>query len=259
MRTDDPMPAFQRYQLRFTSHIRDPQHQPKPDKVAARRMRVYTEIVFNNLYGAVSACFPVAQKVLGKRAWTRLVRDFFAGHQATSPLFREIPQAFLSYLETRQDLPPYLMSLTHYEWIELAIASADIEDDMTRVDIHGDLLAGVPVFAAASALLRYDYPVHRISPRFKPQAPLAEPVHFLVFRDAADMVRFIELNPVTARLLGLLQHAGQADAMTSRQALLQIATELGHAEPEVIVGFGAQILHDLKGQGALLGIRPATV
>lgn len=259
MRTDDSMPAFQRYQLSFTGHIRDPQHQPKPDKVAARRMRVYTEIVFNNLYGAVSACFPVAQKVLGKRAWTQLVRGFFAGHQATTPLFREIPHEFLRYLETRRDLPAYLYPLAHYEWIELAIASANIEDDMTRVDIHGDLLAGVPVFAAASALLRYDYPVHRISPRFKPQAPLDEPLHFLVFRDAADLVRFIELNPVTARLLGLLHPAGQTDTMTSRQALLQIAAELHYAEPEVIVGFGAQILHDLKGQGALLGIRPAAV
>ena len=253
-RAHDPLPAFQRYQLSFTRHIRDPQRQPKPDKVVARRMRVYTEIVFNNLFGAVSACFPVAQKVLGKRAWAQLVRAFFAGHAATTPLFREIPREFLRYLESRDDLPPYLYPLAHYEWIELAIASADVEADMAQIDADGDLLAGTPVFAPASALLQYDYPVHRISPRFKPRVPLDEAVHFFVFRDAMDEVRFIEINPVTARLLGLLQAGGEGGALTARQALLRIATELGHPDPEAIVRFGGEILQDFKRQGALLGV-----
>lgn len=250
MSSETPLPEFQRYQLRFTRHIRDPQRQPKPARVDARRMRVYTEIVFNNFFAAVSACFPVAQQALGKRAWRKLVRGFFAGYRASTPLFRQIPEEFLRYLETRQDLPPYLKSLTHYEWIELAIASAEGEVDMTSVDTKGDLLAGIPRFAAAYALLSYDYPVHRISARYKPDTALAEAVHFLVFRDAADEVRFIELNPVTARLLGLLQ----GGELTSQQALLQLAQELAHPQPEVIVRFGTDILHELKAQGALLGI-----
>jgi hypothetical protein len=244
------LPAFQRYQLAFTRHIRDPQRQPKPAEVDGGRMQVYNEIVFNNLFGAVSACFPVAQKALGQRAWQKLVRDFFAGYRAGSPLFRQIPEEFLRYLEGRDDLPPYLKSLTHYEWIELAIASAEAEVDAATVDADGDLLAGVPVFAAAYALLSYDYPVHRITSRYKPKAPLAQPVHFLVFRDQGDEVRFIEINPVTARLLGLLQ-GGES---TSRQALLRLAEELAHPAPETIVHFGAGILQDLKAQGAIVGV-----
>lgn len=254
MTSEAQLPAFQRYQLRFTGHIRDPQHQSRPAKVAARRMRVYTEIVFNNLYGAVSACFPVAQKTIGKRAWHRLVRGFFADYRASTPLFRQIPEEFLRYLETCGGLPPYLRSLAHYEWIELAVASAEAEVDTATLDAGADLLEGIPVFAPAHALLSYDYPVHRISSRFKPKQPLAEPVHFLVFRDSGDEVRFIELNPVTARLLGLLQDGGPGGGLTSRQALLQIAHELSHPEPEAIVRFGASILQDLKAQGALLGV-----
>jgi hypothetical protein len=120
---------------------------------------------------------------------------------------------------------------------------------MDEVDADGDLLDGQPVFAPALALLSYDYAVQRISPRRKPDRPLAQPVHLLLFRDAADNVRFIELNAVTARLLGLLQGA----AINARTALQTLAAELGAADAQAIVAFGRQILLDLKAQGAILG------
>lgn len=207
------LPAFQQYQLQFTGHIRNPRAHPSPSNVSAKRMRVYTEIVFNNLESAVAACFPVAKKVLGVRAWNKLIRGFFMQHRCHSPLFRQIPEAFLCYLETAENLPPYLKNLAHYEWIELALAVADASIDMSDVDT--DLLDGQPVFSPALAWPSYDYPVQRISPRCKPKQPLAQPVNLLVFRDAGDDVRFIELNPVTARLLGMLYTA----PIAGRQAL----------------------------------------
>lgn len=249
------LPAFQQYQLQFTSHIRDPKQHARPPKVAAQRMRVYNEIVLNNLLSTVSACFPVLISVLGQRAWQKLVRGFFAQHQCHSPLFRQIPEEFLRYLqqldaETLAGLPPYLKNLAHYEWIELALAMADVDTGMEHVDIAGDPVEGQPVLAPAMALLSYDYPVQLISPHFKPREPLAQPVNLLVFRNAAHDVRFIELNPVTARLLGILQ----AEALTGRQALEKIAAELAHPDPEAIVAFGSAILVDLQNQGAILGI-----
>jgi hypothetical protein len=62
------LPSFQRYQLAFTARLRDPKSQPPLTGVPNERMAVYEEIVFNNLFESVSACFPVASKVLGKRA-----------------------------------------------------------------------------------------------------------------------------------------------------------------------------------------------
>ena len=94
-------PYFQRYQQAFTAYIRDPLQQPRPAGVAAKRMNVYKEIVFNNLFESVSACFPVAQKVLGKRAWLALVRRFFRDHSANSPIFRQIPEEFVIYLKKK--------------------------------------------------------------------------------------------------------------------------------------------------------------
>ena len=244
------LPAFQQYQLQFASHLRNPQQNPRPAKVSAKRMRLYTQLVFHNWESSVSACFPVAKKTLGIRAWEKLVRQFFIHHQCHSPLFRQIPEEFLRFLESADGLPPYLKSLAHYEWIELALSVADVSIDMTGVDSVGDLLAGQPVFTPAIALLSYDFPVQRISPRFKPMQPLAQPVNLLVFRDIEDDVKFIELNPVTARLLGILQ----ADKLTGRQALEKIAAEMAHPDPQVIIQYGLPILLDLKAQGAILGV-----
>lgn len=245
------LPAFQQYQLQFSGHIRNPQQRARPAKVPLQRMKVYNTLVFNNLLSAVSACFPVLQDVLGKRAWRKLVRGFFVQHQCHSPLFRQIPEEFLRYLDTLDTvtaamLPPYLKSLAHYEWIELALAVADV-DAPAESDVDGDLLEGQPVLAPALALLSYDYPVQRISRRNKCPAP--EPVNLLVFRNAEDNVRFIELNAVTARLLGILQ----MEASSGRQALEKLAAEMAHPESQAVVQFGQAILADLQSQGAIIG------
>lgn len=240
---------FRQYQLQFSGHIRNPEKQSRPSGVSAKRMRVYTEIVFNNLESSLASCFPVAKKVLGIRAWKKLVRAFFIQHQCRSPIFRKIPEEFLTFLRSAADIPPYLYSLAHYEWMELAVSAQDVTVDMEHVDCERDLLNAQPVFAPALALLSYDYPVHRISPRSRPRQPLTQPVHLLMFRDIDDNVRFIELNPVTASLLNILK-AGTA---TCRQALEQIAIELAHPDPEAVIQYGLDILINLKQQGAILG------
>ncbi|PKO54250.1 MAG: DUF2063 domain-containing protein [Betaproteobacteria bacterium HGW-Betaproteobacteria-2] len=250
------LPAFQQYQLQFTGHIRDPKNITKPARVAANRMRVYREIVYNNLESSLAGCFPVCKKVLGKRLWHKLVRGFFAHHQSHSPLFRQIPEEFLAFLGRAHQfadipqLPGYLNNLAHYEWIELAVSAAEPDNDWSRIDVHGDLLTGMPVLATAMALLSYDYPVQVISPRFKPKQPLQQAVNLLVFRDADDQVRFIELNALTARLLSLLQ----AHDLTGRQALQQIAEEIRHPDPVAMMEFGRAVLEDLRQQGVILGV-----
>lgn len=245
------MTAFQQYQADFASHIRNPKSVARPRGTSVRRMKVYTEIVFNNMEGTLAACFPVTKKIVGMRRWRQLVRTFLAEHRCTTPWFRQIPEEFLRWFETAPkaiaDLPPFTGSLVHYEWVELAVAVADIE--VEGADAGGDLLNGRPVLAAALALLEYPYPVHHISPHFKPSRPDAEVTRLLVFRDRQDVVRFIEINAVTSRLLQLLQE----EALTGRAALERIAAELQHPNPTAVLSFGAVLLDDLHQQGAILG------
>lgn len=245
------MSKFQDYQAAFTGHIRDPQGASRPRGVPARRMRVYTEIVFNNMESTLASCFPVVRKILGVRRWRRMVRAFLAEHRCATPWFRQIPEEFLRWLQggtaAAASLPPFLYSLAHYEWVELAVAVADVHDAPAQPD--GNLLEERPVLAASLALLEYPYPVQRIAPRYQPSHPDTEPTRLLVFRAADDTVRFIEINAMTARLLQLLQ-MGET---TGRAALEHIAAELQHPDPAAVLDFGSALLADLRRQGVILG------
>ncbi len=244
-----PLPEFQRYQAAFTAHIRDPRAHPRPAGVEARRMKVYSDLLFNNVEGFLLACFPVLRKVLGARKWTRLARAFFATHRSRTPYFRQIPDEFIQYLQGEwdagEDYPPYTLALAHYEWIELVLSVSNRSADR-EVDATGDLLDGVPVANPVLANLRYDWPVHRIAPRRK-IAP-AE-TFLLVYRDADDAVQFVEINAFTARLVALLEPG----TLTGRAALERIAAESRHPNPTFILEAGAAVLADLRARGALLG------
>jgi len=244
------MTALKDYQMAFTRHIRDPQNASPPEGVSERGMAVYTEIVFNNIDSSVSACFPVLKKVLGEDIWLGLVREFFIQQPCATPIFREIPEAFLAYINRVSGLPPYVQNLAHYEWVELYLAYADETIDWSQIDTEAYLLDYPVAFVPAMTLLSYDYPVHQISPENIPASPLETPVSLLVFRDADDEVKFVELNQLTAALIEDLQD-GQ---LSARQALIGITSAMAFDDVDAIVDFGFELLRDLKSQGAILGV-----
>jgi len=59
------------------------------------------------------------------------------------------------------------------------------------------------------------------------------------------------LNPVSARLVALLQAAEVK--LSGRDACLQVAQELQHPEPELLLPHGAHLLEQLRTAGAILG------
>lgn len=249
MQKSPPLPEFQRFQYAFTAHIRDPKAQPRPAGVEARRMKIYTELLYNNLEGFLLACFPVLRQVLGVRKWSALVRDFFRTHRSHAPYFRQIPDEFVQFLQNEwtppAGYPPFILALAHYEWIELVLSVSNRSVDCA-VDAAGDLLDGVPVLNPVLANLRYEWPVHRIAPRRKTQPT---ETYLLVFRDAADQVQFIEINAFTARLLTLLEPG----KLSGRAALEQVADESRHPDRAVLVQAGSTLLDDLRARGAIFG------
>ncbi len=244
------LPEFQRYQYAFAAHLRDPVAHPRPAGVDARRMKLYSRLLYNNIEGFLLACFPVLRQVLGSRKWGRLVRAFFSLHRCHTPYFRQVPDEFVQFLQQEwtpaADDPPYLLALAHYEWIELVLSVSNRGVDCA-VDTGGNLLDGVPVLNPVLASLRYDWPVHRITPRRWVQP--AE-THLLVFRDPADQVQFSEINAFTARLLALLQ----AGTRSGRELLQTLAAESRHPDPARVLQAGGEMLEDLRGRGAILGV-----
>jgi hypothetical protein len=243
---------FQQFQYAFGRHLRDPRRHARPAGVPARRAGIYAELLFNNLTGFLDACYPVTRAVLGARRWRRLQREFFRAARCRTPWFREIAREFLAWLNAADGiaLPPWLRELAHYEWVELALDVMDA--DRPPHAPRGDLLNGVPALAPALMNLVYAWPVQRIGPEYRPRKPRR--THLLVFRDetgAGGAVRFVELNPVSARLVDLLGAGGR----TGRDACLQVAREIAHPDPAAVVAHGAALLEQLRAAGAILGVR----
>lgn len=248
------LPVFQQYQLAFTAHIRDPKINKRPLGVEARRMNIYNELLYNNLEGFLLACFPVLRRVLGKRKWARLVRDFFSTHRSHTPFFRQIPDEFVHYLKNergeRAEDPGFLQDLAHYEWVELMLSVSNKEIDFAQIDPQGDLMSGRPALNPLLSLQSYAYPVHRIGPRFKPSAEQKEETHFAILRNIEDEVKFILLNAVSVRLLVLLQ----TTTLSGEAALLRIANELKHPDPNFILQVGNEMLQTLRTSQVILGV-----
>jgi len=240
----------------FAAHLRDPVAHPAPPGIEDRRMQVYRDLVFNNVRDLLSGNFPVIRKTLPAQAFDALARDFLAHHRAHTPLFPELGQEFLRFLEQRAVAgagdPPWLAELAHYEWVELALQLADTP--VPAHDARGDMMEGVPLVSPLAWPLAYAWPVQRIGPACVPEAPPAAPTLRLVRRDAHGEIHFSTLSPLVYRLLQLLD-AGEA--VSGRAALAQLAREAGAADADAFMCEGAAMLQRLRDEGTLLGTREA--
>lgn len=248
------LPLFMQRQYEFAARIRDPEHAPAPADVPKQRMQAYQELFYNNVQDFLANAFPVLRRIHNDEKWHALVRDYFNRHRAHTPLFHEMPREFLQYLQDERGEHegdyPFLLELAHYEWIELELMTA--EDAPNDCGHESNLLAGKPVLSPLTRILSYNYAVHRIGPGYLPSQPEESPTHLLVYRNNADEVGFIELNPVTTRLVHLLKECPGA---TGRQLLEQIAEELQHPNPQTVIEAGHAILADLKQENIILGTR----
>jgi hypothetical protein len=252
-------PDFRDIQRAFAKHIRDPEHNPAPTDAEDRRMAIYRELFFNNLRNLLSQTFPVLKKLYSKEKWDHFIREFMIRHEAHTPYFLEIPKEFLDFLqneyETDEDDFPFLLELAHYEWAELALSVSDEENDLDGVDPAGNLLDGVPVKSRLAWLFAYQYPVHRISAKFIPDGPGDQPTCLAICRKADEDMDFMELNPVTARLLELI---GENQSASGRQLLENLANEIGFPDVDKFVEHGLEAMQQMRDAEIIVGSRQST-
>jgi len=247
---------FKDIQYAFTAHLRDPENNPAPEGIEDRRMGIYRDLFYNNIEGFIARGFPVIRRIYSDENWHRMVRDFFSRHKSQSPYFLEISQEFLAYLQNEREPQPEdpagLLELAHYEWVELALSVSDETNQLDGIDTNGDLLTGHPVFSPLAWSLAYSLPVHKMSADYLPEPTPEQPTYLVVYRNRNDKVKFMEINPVTARLMYMLEND---DNMTGRQALQQIADEMKHPDPGVVMSGGLSALQELHSYGIILGTR----
>jgi hypothetical protein len=239
-------------QAEFTRHIRNPAAVPQPAGIESRRMKIYNDLVYNNIEGFISGGFPVLHSLYRAEDWHRLVRSFVAGARCESPYFLEISQEFLRFLnESYQPSPvdpAFLLELAHYEWVELAL---DVDPtELPLQDPAGDPIAGVPRLSPLAWSLCYQYPVHRIGPGYEPNSPPAEPTYLVVYRNRQERVEFLESNAATARLLELLRE--NQEQRCGRELLEQLAAEMNADPITSVVEFGVNLLQRFCDQDIVL-------
>jgi len=208
MNNSQPKIDFKAKQAEFSAYIRNPDTSVCPNDVAPQRMQMYRELFFNNVEGFLSSNFPVLHTILDKEQWQQLAQDFFSQHQNTTPYFSEIPEEFILYLQNERQAQvgdyPFMLELAHYEWVEMALS---IAQDTLREKPDSQTLTQTQKISLSPLtwLLAYQYPVHKISPDYLPAEAPEQATYLAVYRDKLDEVRFIELAPMSFRLLQTLQ------------------------------------------------------
>lgn len=246
--------GFKKLQYEFAAHIRNPEKSPAPKGIEDRRLAIYRELFYNNVQSLLAGTFPILRKILSDTQWHRLIRSYFHQHVSHTPLFLEMPQEFISYLQEEHELfddePVFMLELAHYEWAELAVSILEEEPGLDGINPRGDLIDGVPVASPTCWSLAYTYPVHKIKPDFQPKEPDEAATFLVVYRNREDVIGFLEINAVTARLIELIE---RAEERTGREILEQIAGEIGHEDTTPIIDAGRDILQRLHRHDVILG------
>ena len=248
---------FQDKQYAFAAHLRDPENVPAPEGIEDRRMAIYRELFFNNLFSLLGTMFPVLRKIHADADWRHLVREFMKHHRAETPYFLQLPEEFLKFLqdeyEPRESDHVFLAELAHYEYVELALSVSTDENDLSGVDPDGDLLSGIPVKSVLAWAFAYHYPVQQISPEFLPTEPAEQPVYLVIFRRSDDKVRFLELNAVSAALLDAIEN--NSDDSTGEQLLKTLAGTINYPDVDALIGHGLDTLKEMRQLEILTGTR----
>ncbi len=248
------VPGFIEVQRRFAAHIRNPDKNPRPEDVSERRMAVYTELFYRNIESFLAQGFPVIRRILPDERWHALVREFMENHRCKTPLFPEIGREFVDFLESETlstATPPFLAELAQYEYLEVIVSFSEDEPENPALDPAGDLIERKPVISASAHAVSYRFPVHRIGPAYQPDEAPETPTSLIVYRDADDRVRFMEINLLTYTLLQVLaleaEHSG-------RSALEAVAQAIQHPAPEQLVEAGRALLEGLRERGIVRGV-----
>ncbi|MFV3381242.1 DNA-binding domain-containing protein [Pseudomonas sp. NY15354] len=238
--------ALREQQLCLSRFIRDPHSNPAPPGIEARRLAVYRQLFLGNMQSLLAGSFPVLSATLAQTQWQSLTTEFYACHRCKTPLFTEVAGEWVSYLETRSDLPGWVAELAHYEWIETVLLLSDNADPAH--DPEGDLLDGVPLLSSLAMPLAYAWPVSHIGPDQLPLEAPVEPTLLLARRGADQKIHFARLAPLAHALLVSLQQ----QLLTGREHLDALAQRAG-VERGALERQGIALLHGLKAQGVVLG------
>ena len=205
-----------------------------------RRLLTYRALVRFALSDPIPDCFPIAKALLDREGlWEAVVDAFLDARRIQSPYYRHIHPHFVEWLAESgwgADRFPFLLSLAHFEFMELDVLRAP-------EDAPDAGLAPQPAperrvrFSASARNLAYPWRVH--------EATEEDP-------EPAEGMALIFCHRLPDGRYQQQELDGPRSALLTR---LQEGVPLGEAAEAVGLSFGeaAAFLEELQGEGAVLG------
>jgi len=241
--------GFVNIQHSFIDYIKEPSR-PLPVGTEARRMKVYRDLFFNNIEGFISSGFPVMKSLYSEDAWQALVQEFFATHDCQSPIFIDIAQEFVIFLQSEYQLkeqdPRFSLELAHYEYMELVISVA--KDNPSQAQITGNVGTEYLCLSDTAKVLQYSYDVEHISEHYQPELPTPTPQYFCLYRDSEDEVVFLRLNPLAAQVLGYLS---QSERVTFDNIVAWLFSTYPDMEESILIKGCREMIEGLANKGVI--------
>lgn len=246
-----PKSPLAQTQENFTRYLRNPSEVVIPEGLDPRRMGVYQNLVYENIFSLLSGFFPVMVSLFNEEKWRALIAEFIRDFKAETPYFPKLGEEFIYFLserESQNDEPPFLLELAHYEWVELEIY---MSEENLQTPIPQAQLSNVALSLSPLAMpLAYHYPVHRISEDFQPKTPSPKASYLLVFRNAQDDVRFFELQLFSYQLLCQIK---QSPGLSAKEYLQNLCPQ-GYSNPDDFLQQGMGLVSNFNEQGLLAQI-----
>jgi hypothetical protein len=223
---------------------------------APRRLAVYRSLVRNGLSMVVLRMLPRTRARLNAACGGRFDADFAAFVEEKGPAthyLRDVPFEFVEWVGPRwrsdPTVPAYIPDLASHELSFFEVASAG--------PVNGAIGAAAEValerplaFHESVRLAQYAWAVHELSSREDDtQEPTRRDVRLLAYRDPEHQVRWLDLTPLAAAILGRL-----VAGATLAAAVEEACRESGVA-PTAVLEDVARLLADLGARGVLLGAR----
>jgi hypothetical protein len=123
------------------------------------RLKIYQNLVFNNIEDTCSKAFPISKKIL-KDKWDDLIEEFIKSWKFETPYLWETPKDFINFLEKKGFFKEnlFLKDLMMYEWVEVEVFNEDVAEQ--NVDFNWNLKYRI---SPSARILIFNYPVHKIS------------------------------------------------------------------------------------------------
>ncbi|MGH7270591.1 MAG: HvfC family peptide modification chaperone [Polyangiaceae bacterium] len=223
---------------------------------APPRLAVYRSLVQNGLKAVIARVLPLTRARMDSQHPGRFDGDvarFLSEIGPRTHYLRDVPSEFLAWAlprwRTSGAVQGYLPDLATHEAAYFAVSASENAPASPAGEV--DLRSPV-AFTSSMARVHYAWAVHELSVDEGTALPVRRDVRLLGYRDADNVVHWLELTPLADSIVRRL-----ASGETLGDAVTRACTDHDTA-PASVSDAIARLMTDLSERGVLLGSRPGS-